>query len=186
MQFTLQYERRALRLLPAESMFAREESTGLFPEDGLLTYSWDKAIQPGETVMLLRFEVLQNGRCSEWLAINSRLTPAEAYIGEQTRPLVLDFNSKDPQGALPSLLQNYPNPYLGETVIGFHLPSAAEATLIIQDVVGRTLRVIKGAYAQGYNQVLLKASELQATGVLYYTLESGGFRSTRKMVIGGD
>ena len=171
---------------PPKSVFAREESTGLFPEDGLLTYSWDKTAQPGETVMLLRFEVLQNGRCSEWLAINSRLTPAEAYIGEQTRPLVLDFNSKDPQGGLPSLLQNYPNPYLGETVIGFHLPAAAEATLTIQDVVGRTLRVIKGSYAQGYNQVLLKASELQATGILYYTLESGGFRSTRKMVIGGD
>ncbi|MEY4108267.1 MAG: hypothetical protein RL181_2609, partial [Bacteroidota bacterium] len=50
-------------------------------------------------------------------------------------------------------------------------------------VTGRTLRVIKGAYAQGYNQVILKSNDLKATGVLYYTLESGEFTATRKMVI---
>jgi hypothetical protein len=183
MQFTLQYDRRALRLLPEASVFAGEESTGLFPEEGLLTYSWDKTLQPGETVMQLRFAVLQNGRSSEWLAINSRLTPAEAYLGEQTHPLGLDFTSEGPVDDSPRLLQNYPNPYSGETVIGFYLPNAAEATLTVQDVTGRTLRVIKSPYSRGYNQVLLKSEELRAAGVLYYTLESSGFRATRKMIV---
>jgi hypothetical protein len=81
------------------------------------------------------------------------------------------------------LKQNTPNPFAGETVVGFNLPVAGDATLTIQDVTGRTLRVIKGAYAQGYNQVILKSNDLKATGVLYYTLESGEFRATRKMVV---
>ena len=43
--------------------------------------------------------------------------------------------------------------------------------------------MVRGDFAQGYNQVILKANELNATGVLYYTLKSGDFVATKKMII---
>ncbi|MBK8878924.1 MAG: hypothetical protein IPN74_10350 [Haliscomenobacter sp.] len=68
-------------------------------------------------------------------------------------------------------------------MIGFTLPVAGEATLTIQDVTGRTLRVVKGQFAQGYNQVTVKASELNTTGVLSYTLKAGDYAATKKMIV---
>ncbi|MBK8043176.1 MAG: T9SS type A sorting domain-containing protein [Haliscomenobacter sp.] len=68
-------------------------------------------------------------------------------------------------------------------MIGFTLPGAGEATLTIQDVTGRTLRVVRGQFAQGYNQVNVKASDLNATGVLSYTLKAGEYTATKKMII---
>jgi hypothetical protein len=41
--------------------------------------------------------------------------------------------------------RNAPNPFAGETVVGFHLVEAGEAMLKISDVQGRVLRVIKGS-----------------------------------------
>ncbi|MBK7474797.1 MAG: hypothetical protein IPI11_01805 [Haliscomenobacter sp.] len=67
-----------------------------------------------------------------------------------------------------------------ETVIGFTLPVAGEATLTIQDVTGRTLRVVKGQFAQGDNQVTVKSSDLNATGVLTYTFTSGSLWRRRR------
>jgi hypothetical protein len=68
-------------------------------------------------------------------------------------------------------------------VISFNLPKAAAATLTISDVTGRVLKSIRADYAKGFNQVTLKSGDLNATGVLYYTLEADEFTATKKMVI---
>ena len=124
---------------------------------------------------------------SDILSTNSRITAAEAYrqggdylsVGLAIQPL--NHLITQPLGF--ALNQNTPNPFQGETVIGFTLPVAGEATLTIQDVTGRTLRVVKGQFAQGYNQVTVKASDLNATGVLSYTLKAGEYTATKKMII---
>ncbi|MDX1940407.1 MAG: T9SS type A sorting domain-containing protein, partial [Saprospiraceae bacterium] len=59
---------------------------------------------------------------------------------------------------------------------------AADATISISDVTGKTIKLIRGSYAKGYNQITLNRSELP-TGVLTYTLESGEFTATKKMVV---
>ncbi len=80
------------------------------------------------------------------------------------------------------LHQNYPNPYDGYTVIGFELPERTEARLTIYDVTGKALKVIEGEYERGYNEVQFTGSDLDATGVLYYQLDTERFTATRKMV----
>ena len=50
------------------------------------------------------------------------------------------------------------------------------------DVTGRTLRVVRGQYGAGYNQVLLKSEDLRGRGLLFYSLTSGAFRATRRML----
>ena len=79
--------------------------------------------------------------------------------------------------------QNTPNPFNGETVIGFTLPQAGFATLKVMDIQGKVLKQIEGDYTKGYNQISLNAKELGATGVLHYQLESAEHTATRKMII---
>jgi hypothetical protein len=58
-----------------------------------------------------------------------------------------------------------------------------QATIKIQDVTGRTLKVIRGEYVRGFNQINVNSSDLPGTGVLYYTLETDEFTASKKMVI---
>ncbi|MCB0520419.1 MAG: T9SS type A sorting domain-containing protein, partial [Saprospiraceae bacterium] len=60
---------------------------------------------------------------------------------------------------------------------------ATSATLTISDVQGKVLRVVEGDYTKGYHQVDLKRGELNASGVLYYRLDTGTDSATRKMIL---
>ena len=68
-------------------------------------------------------------------------------------------------------------------MIGFNLPVDAEATITIADAQGRTLQVIRGDYATGYNNVTVTKEMLSgATGVLSYTITAGEYTATKKMI----
>jgi hypothetical protein len=81
------------------------------------------------------------------------------------------------------LYQNQPNPFANETQIRFNLPEAMPATLTIYDVSGKVVQQIEGMYKKGMNQVQVDKSMLPATGILYYQLEAGEFRATKKMIL---
>ena len=68
-------------------------------------------------------------------------------------------------------------------VVGFNLAEAAAATMTVFDVTGKVIvkRNIDGV--KGYNTVNFNANQLGTSGVLYYTLESGDFTATKKMII---
>jgi hypothetical protein len=82
-----------------------------------------------------------------------------------------------------ALLQNRPNPFKDETLISFNLPESTYATLTIYDVDGRTLKVVEGNYDAGYNEVGVNASELGATGVMYYRLMTDNGTVTKTMLV---
>ncbi|MBY5959866.1 T9SS type A sorting domain-containing protein, partial [Membranicola marinus] len=82
-----------------------------------------------------------------------------------------------------ALYQNTPNPYAGQTVIGFKLPEASKATLSVYDVTGKVLKIVEGEYSEGYNEVALKSSDLSVTGVLYYQLDTKTYTATKKMIV---
>ncbi|WP_236972050.1 T9SS type A sorting domain-containing protein, partial [Membranihabitans marinus] len=67
--------------------------------------------------------------------------------------------------------------------IGFNLPEASDATLSVYDVTGKVLKVVEGAYGKGYNEVKLNSSDLNATGVLYYQLDTKTYTATKKMIV---
>ena len=81
------------------------------------------------------------------------------------------------------LYQNTPNPFKGETVIGFNLPESAAATLTIYDVSGKVLKLVRGEFGQGYNEVIINRSELSGAGVLYYQLDTDTHSATKKMIL---
>lgn len=102
--------------------------------------------------------------------------------------VALRFNSASGNSSIVpvgfELYQNEPNPFQNKTVIGFHLPEAAEATLSVFDETGRLLLERKGAFGKGFNTIPLDKTQLQATGVLYYRLDSASGSAVKKMLTG--
>ena len=91
------------------------------------------------------------------------------------------------------LLANYPNPFNPETWIPYRLAEDAFVTLTIYDGSGHLVRTVevghriaavyegrpKAVYWDGRNDV----GEQVASGVYFYTLTTGDYSATRKMVI---
>jgi hypothetical protein len=180
-QFTLNFN-ETLELVDVVEGAASTENFGMTKlSEGAITASWNGEATEG-VLFGLTFRATTEGQLSEMLNVNSRFTKAEAYNSNgELLNIALQFNGTEANGF--ALYQNTPNPFNGATAIGFNLPEAGTATLTINDVAGRTLKVVQGEFAKGYNEVRLNASELSAVGVLYYTLKTADETATRKMVI---
>ena len=81
------------------------------------------------------------------------------------------------------MYQNKPNPWNGQTVIGFDLPEAGDVLLTVFDVTGKEVVKITGTYKAGYNTIILTQKDIPTIGVLYYRLESGEYSASKKMVM---
>ena len=91
------------------------------------------------------------------------------------------------------LLANYPNPFNPETWIPYRLAEDAFVTLTIYDSSGQVVRTLdvghriasayenrsKAIYWDGRNEF----GEPVASGIYFYTLTTGDFSATRRMVI---
>lgn len=82
-----------------------------------------------------------------------------------------------------SLGQNYPNPFNPVTTFTFTLSEVRDVNLSIYDLLGRKVATVvnKELKPRKYN-IEYNATEL-ATGVYFYTLRSGSFVQTRKMIL---
>ena len=88
---------------------------------------------------------------------------------------------QDPSLARAQLLQNYPNPFLRQTTIGFVLPEACEAQLRIVDAGGRVVAERRNQYPAGRHAEVFDLDV--APGVLYYELTTPWGRMARKMTV---
>jgi len=177
-QFTLNHE--GLELISINNGLAKAENFGI--QTGALTASWnDMEIRnlTGEELFSVTFRAISDVQLSDVLTINSRYTAAEAYTTQGIEGVALTFNGQ--ANAAYVLYQNEPNPFNGTTTVGFEMAEAGKATLSIMTVNGQTIKVVNGEFAAGYNEIIVR--DLNAAGVLYYTLESGDFTATKKMII---
>ena len=85
------------------------------------------------------------------------------------------------------LSQNYPNPFNPVTVIKYSLPEAGIVSLKVYNVLGVEVAELvnefkdAGKYSVEFSVDLLKGRI--GSGVYFYTLKSGNFTQTRKMVV---
>jgi len=137
----------------------------------------------------VKYRATTSGRLSDLLAVSNRITRAEAYstaYPSEKLGIALRFHS--PEGVTMGrvgfeLYQNQPNPFVKTTTIGFHLPEAATATLTVFDDLGRTVWTQRGDFSKGYHTTLLDRAILgEATGMLYYRLETERESAVRKMI----
>jgi len=82
-----------------------------------------------------------------------------------------------------SLEQNYPNPFNPSTNIKFSIPKSGFVKLIVTDVLGRKISELVNEFKQaGSYYVDFEGNEL-SSGIYFYTIESGGFTQTKKMLM---
>jgi len=185
-QFALNLDKSKVELVDIVYGVAKAENFGVFANEGIITTSWNQAglataMAKQGALFTLVLRAKADAQLSSALSLN-RIVAPEAYNGNDQLDLALTFNKAAVSNGF-ELKQNTPNPFNGETVINFNLPKATAATLTISDVTGRILKAVRANYAKGLNQVSLKASDLNASGVLYYTLEADDFTATKKMII---
>jgi hypothetical protein len=186
-QFTLNFDRTALEFVEVKSAVAGVENFGLTMLDqGAITTSWndnETRLSDNEVVFSLVFKATASVKLSDALSVNSRFTAAEAYKPNgDLLNVELAFNGTKVANNF-ELYQNTPNPFSASTVVGFNLPEASAATLKITDVSGKIVKMVKGEFAKGYNEIKLERRELPATGILYYQLDTQSDSATKMMLL---
>ena len=184
-QFTMNFE--GMEFVALGEGLATDENFGLtMLSEGAITASWNSSeavrLSADEVVFSMTFEATTDVQLSEALSISSRYTVAEAYASNgDMQDVAIAFNGVEATGF--ELYQNTPNPFAQTTTIGFNLPTAQAATITISDLSGKVVKVIEGDFAKGYNQVELTRNEVNASGILYYQLETATDSATKKMIL---
>jgi hypothetical protein len=81
------------------------------------------------------------------------------------------------------LFQNYPNPFNPTTNIQFSIPERGMVTLKVFNALGQEVtQLINQELAPGLHKVNFDASQL-TSGIYFYTLESGNYIKTQKMML---
>ncbi len=82
-----------------------------------------------------------------------------------------------------SLSQNFPNPFNPETEISFALAKSDNVTLKIYNILGSEVITLVNEFMKaGKHTVKFNASDI-TSGVYLYTIKSGNFIATRKMIL---
>ena len=136
-------------------------------------------------------KTLTTTEAQKWLSQAQHLDLTEATTQRGVRFLEQFLAAFIPKETI--LLANYPNPFNPETWIPYQLAEATNVTLYIYTLKGTLVRTLalghqpagmyrsrsRAAYWDGRNQV----GEAVASGVYFYTLTTGNFTATRKMLI---
>ena len=82
-----------------------------------------------------------------------------------------------------SLSQNYPNPFNPSTIISFQIPERGQAKLKVFDALGNEVAtVVDEIMEAGIHELEFNAAGL-TSGVYIYTLISGEFSQSQKMLL---
>ena len=82
-----------------------------------------------------------------------------------------------------SLEQNYPNPFNPSTSINYSIPANGFITLKVYDVLGNEVAILVSDEKSAGNHVVSFDAVNLSSGLYFYTLQSGSFTETKKMVL---
>lgn len=187
-QFTLNYDASALEFkgINGNAVDMNESNYGTtYAANGQVTVSWSKANAEAVSGSLFtaQFVAKSNGQLADHVSITSDVTEAELFANGQVTDVELEFTSRSAADAVFALEQNTPNPFNVNTTVEFTLPVAGNGTFTITDVSGKTVKTINKLFNRGVNTITVDAAELGNSGVFYYTIKSGEYTATKKMVL---
>jgi len=82
-----------------------------------------------------------------------------------------------------SLIQNYPNPFTGETTIAYTIPSRCDVTLTIFDLLGHQIDTLVDENQSSGRKTVSWDSTDHSSGVYVYRLSAGGTVLTKRMTV---
>jgi subtilisin-like proprotein convertase family protein len=187
-QFTMELNGLEFANVQNGAVVMTDANVGVLAKN-LVTVSYNNGVATtagnGEAVFTATFVATKDGNIGDMIDVTSKVTNAEAYVGNslEVRDVTISTRGDVSTVATTELFQNEPNPFKEQTVVSFNLAEAAQATLTVFDVTGKMVTKETIAGVRGYNNVTLNANQLGTSGVLYYTLESGEFTATKKMIV---
>ncbi len=189
-QFTIDFDGSTLNFKDVkigDQSVMTDQNFGIHAKNGKVTVSWHSGslieYSSGETLFSLEFLSNASGAMYDAIAINSSITKAEAYIGEQVLDVAL--SSENTQYAISGLelYQNLPNPFTNNTEIKFGIPQAGDVSFTVHSLTGQIMYQINKYYDAGSHSIALNKQDLDYAGVLYYTVEFAGDTQTKQMII---
>lgn len=111
---------------------------------------------------------------------NTNVQIDNVYLGE---PIPSDTEDEDILPTEYRLDQNYPNPFNPSTKIRYSIKEVGQVKLTVYDILGREVEtLVNGEMVVGNYEINFDASEL-TSGIYFYTLQTGSFMETRKMIL---
>lgn len=90
-----------------------------------------------------------------------------------SNPVVIEFR----------LNQNYPNPFNPSTIIKYQIPEQSLVTLKVYSLLGNEISTLVNEKKPAGEYEIEFKSETLTSGVYFYTLTTGNFTETRKMIL---
>ncbi|MBK7341936.1 MAG: T9SS type A sorting domain-containing protein [Saprospiraceae bacterium] len=190
-QYTMEFDPTMMEIVQVETVWTDLSGSNFGQarvHEGILTTSWNASeptTLPADQVLYrVKVRARSSGQLSDGLTVNSKVTRAEAYDrDEELLDVRFRFDSGVTAGGNFALYQNEPNPFGDLTRIGFQLPEGGEAVLTVHDVTGKLVYTSRSEFHRGYNEFILRGTDVSARGMLYYTVQSGEHTATRRMIM---
>jgi hypothetical protein len=191
-QATLNFDEQALEYLEVIPGNVSNMSLNCFnsmaAREGMLAAVWyditPVSLSRDDVFFTVKFKALKDAKSlRELIWISKDFVTIEA-IGADWSPkdVELVFEGADNNNDF-SLYQNKPNPFSNLTTIGFNLPKAAHAKLIITDASGKVIKSLEGNFGVGYNQFTVDRKDLPSVGVFFYQLKTADNLAVKKMIL---
>jgi hypothetical protein len=197
-QFTMQYDQNLLDLVDIVPGMLPNFTSGNFntakASDGQIATGWYNlqpvSLDPETTLFTLYFKSrkapvhLHNVLSASEVFIPMEVAYSDGELLGQVN-LVFETTTDVPtvEGLPFALGQNVPNPFTDETIIGFTLPEAGQASLTISDLAGRVIFSSTSQYTAGYHEIKVRKQDLNGAGLLFYRLETDKHAAVRKMIL---
>ena len=183
LQFTMNMSGLELVNVRGEELNISESNFATISDD-VMTFSWnDTEVVKAENLFTLQFRALESGELSNTVTLSSAITSAEAYSGTNLQIIPVTLTGRNNSGQEFALYQNSPNPFNGATTISFNLPEAGSATISVTDVTGKTIFNTINTFEKGVNTFDINTQGWNASGILYYKVETEEYSATKKMII---
>jgi hypothetical protein len=82
-----------------------------------------------------------------------------------------------------ALEQNYPNPFNPSTLIRYQIPIGRNVSLKVYDILGNEVAVLVNDYRDAGSYEVEFNSDQLSSGIFFYTLSSGNYTATKKMIL---
>jgi hypothetical protein len=154
-------------------------------DEGIVMISWDSNIEYNVDGKLITLLLSNKGMHHSQVSVNPGIMSPEAYKvegGVETYKIEFRSETSELSGGF-ELFQNIPNPFDNSTRIGFTIDKQSNVTLKVYDYSGKLLLQKNGDFDKGYNSIDLNVNELNATGVMYYQIETDTQYASRKMIV---
>jgi hypothetical protein len=99
------------------------------------------------------------------------------------RDTVTSVPTIDPKELSYSLEQNYPNPFNPTTHIRYTISQSGRVFLKVYDILGKEVAILLDRYQERGEYDVIFQSQNLTSGIYFYTLTSGNFTATNKLIL---